>query len=86
MPEWGIVGTYIIVTCECGKVLSFDKQDLDNFINRTCRHCGRLISAGIDITISPPRKNDGITQHEYDLRKANPYDLNDVAKLMRKEK
>jgi hypothetical protein len=33
-----------------------------------------------------PRKEKGVTQHEYDLRKGNPYDLNDVAKLTRKEK
>jgi RNase P subunit RPR2 len=57
MPEWGIVGTYIIVTCECGKVLSFDKQDLDDYINLTCHNCGRMISAGIDISISPEESN-----------------------------
>ncbi|MGC9385010.1 MAG: hypothetical protein ACP5D6_10460 [Kosmotogaceae bacterium] len=83
IPEWKIDYRKILVTCECGQIHEFDKHDLENYINRTCGLCGRLISAGVDIMISPPESNP-MTQSEYDLRKLNPYDLNDVAKITRK--
>lgn len=57
MVNWEIDYRKILVTCGCGWVHEFDKQDLDGFINLTCGHCGRMISIGLDIMISPPEQN-----------------------------
>jgi coenzyme F420-reducing hydrogenase beta subunit len=55
--KWNIDRYKIIVECECGTSHEFDKQDLDDYINLTCHNCGRMISAGIDISISPEESN-----------------------------
>lgn len=54
MIDWIINWREITVTCECGRLIPFDKDDLENCINRTCPNCGRMISAHMDICISPP--------------------------------
>ena len=79
---WKIDYRKIIVTCECGWMHELDKEDLEDYINLTCRHCGRLITAGIDIGIYPAESNPkrGLINQQSETDEVTAYDLDQWAK------
>ena len=55
--QWIIEYGHIKVKCDCGEIHMLSQEDLHNCVNITCLNCGRMISAHIDIEISPASMN-----------------------------
>ena len=51
--QWEIGCHTVDITCKCGNVIEFHDEWIERHASVLCK-CGCLISAGIDVDISPP--------------------------------